>query len=90
MRTVRGPQRLVAVAAVRDVGLYNPHTASGVVVVDGVIVSCYTAAVRAAAAHALLAPVRAAVRARGAGHLAALHGLSDVLDGSSELLERFF
>ncbi|GAB0490489.1 hypothetical protein MMPV_001726 [Pyropia vietnamensis] len=44
------------------VGLYNAHTAHGDVVVDGVVVSTYTDAVHPVVAHALLAPVRLAVR----------------------------
>ncbi|KAK1870159.1 hypothetical protein I4F81_012621 [Pyropia yezoensis] len=43
-------------------GLYNAHTAHGDVVVDGVVVSTYTDAVHPVVAHALLAPVRLAVR----------------------------
>eukprot|EP00177_Eucheuma_denticulatum_P006705 GFKZ01012190.1.p1 GENE.GFKZ01012190.1~~GFKZ01012190.1.p1 ORF type:complete len:573 (-),score=80.83 GFKZ01012190.1:529-2247(-) len=43
-------------------GLYNPQTASGGMVVDGVWVSCYTKWVGASAAHGLLAPVRAVWR----------------------------
>lgn len=42
-----------------DWGLYNPQTEAGRIVVDGFVASCYTDAVRPAAAHALLAPVRA-------------------------------
>jgi len=46
----------------RATGFYNAHTAHGDVVVDGVLVSTYTDAVHPAVAHALLAPVRLAVR----------------------------
>ena len=46
--------------AVRDHGLYNPQTLDGAIVVDGVRVSTYTSAVAPSAAHALLAPCRAA------------------------------
>lgn len=45
---------------VRERGLYNPQTESGDIVVDGVLCSCYTEAVRPVLAHALLAPVRLA------------------------------
>lgn len=55
--------RLVVVTKVRrgvvDRGLYNPQTARGDLVVDGVLVSCYTRFVDMGAAHALLAPLRA-------------------------------
>lgn len=47
-------------------GLYNPHTEHGDIVVDGFIVSTYTSAVVSCAmGHALLAPVRAVARLRG-------------------------
>lgn len=41
-------------------GLYNPQTMQGDIVVDGIVSSTYTQAVPQQAAHALLAPVRAA------------------------------
>eukprot|EP00180_Rhodochaete_pulchella_P001647 Plantae.Rhodophyta-Rhodochaete_pulchella.ctg2484.p1 GENE.Plantae.Rhodophyta-Rhodochaete_pulchella.ctg2484~~Plantae.Rhodophyta-Rhodochaete_pulchella.ctg2484.p1 ORF type:complete len:318 (-),score=31.41 Plantae.Rhodophyta-Rhodochaete_pulchella.ctg2484:139-993(-) len=41
-------------------GLYNPHTLSGDLIVDGVKTSCYTSAVHPRLAHYLLAPLRAA------------------------------
>lgn len=44
-------------------GLFNVHTLRGALLAQGVLVSCYTEAARAAAAHALLAPVRAGFRA---------------------------
>lgn len=40
-------------------GLYNPHTISGNLAVDGVVASVYTSAVEPGVAHALLVPVRA-------------------------------
>lgn len=43
-------------------GLFNPHTLSGRIVVDGIMASAYTSAVRPCAAHALLTPVRALFR----------------------------
>jgi hypothetical protein len=39
-------------------GLYNPHTLSGDIVVDGVLTSTYTDAVDPTLAHALLLPLR--------------------------------
>jgi len=50
----------------RRAGLYAPHTLAGTVVVDGVVASCYTTAVRPAVAAALLAPVRWAFGVVGA------------------------
>lgn len=54
------PMRVERVHFVRSSGLYAPVTAAGVLVVDGVLASSYTAAVTPPLAHALLAPVRAA------------------------------
>jgi hypothetical protein len=39
-------------------GLYNPHTLTGDIVVDGILTSTYTDAVSPTLAHALLAPLR--------------------------------
>lgn len=47
---------------VNVVGLFNPQTVQGDIVVDGVLASTFTAAVYPPAATALLAPVRAAFR----------------------------
>lgn len=55
------------VSRVRAGGLYNPHTLHGDVVVDGVLASTFTTAVRPAAARVLLAPFAAWFRAAGAG-----------------------
>lgn len=49
---------VVSVKSVWEKGLYNPHTASGELVVDGVRTSCYTLALHSQTAHALLAPLR--------------------------------
>lgn len=46
-------------------GLFNPHTVHGDIVVDDVQASTYTASVHSQVAHALLAPVRAAFTACG-------------------------
>lgn len=46
-------------------GLFNAQTAAGDIVVDDVVVSCYTKWVPMGAAHGLLAPVRAAIAAWG-------------------------
>eukprot|EP01052_Picozoa_sp_SAG31_P041891 SAG31_NODE_6480_length_2000_cov_1.640568_3_plen_147_part_01 len=39
-------------------GLYAPHTFSGKLVVDGVLVSCYTTALSPTISHVLLSPLR--------------------------------
>lgn len=49
---------VVSVADVVSTGLYNPHTASGDIAVDGFRASCYTTRVETCTGHALLAPVR--------------------------------
>lgn len=55
-----GERRVVDVLYdVKGKGLFNPHTESGTIVVDGLVQSCYTESVKVAKAHALLAPVRA-------------------------------
>lgn len=50
------------VEQVQSMGLFNPHTMSGDIVVDGVVCSTYTRHVPMYAAHCLLTPVRAAYR----------------------------
>jgi Hint module len=46
-------------------GLYNPQTLDGEIVVDGILASTYTTAVEPAMAHAWLTPVRAVYRVFG-------------------------
>lgn len=65
IRLTSGVAQISSLSRVRRSGLYNPHTLSGWLVVDGVAVSCYTTAVPPFAAHALLAPVRALYRTGG-------------------------
>lgn len=55
-----GDESVLSVRAVQETGLYNPQTLHGDIVVDGVVASTYTSAVRPEAAHALLAPIRPA------------------------------
>lgn len=57
--------RIVSIESVKDTGLYNPQTAHGDIVVDGIRASTYTTAVEPRVAHALLAPLRAACDAFG-------------------------
>lgn len=47
-----------AVGTTADVGLFNPQTVSGNVVVNGVVASTYTTAVEPGFAHAILSPFR--------------------------------
>lgn len=59
MRMMPPPDSLaVSVSHVWRVGLYNPQTKHGDIVVNGFICSTYTEAVAPLSAHALLAPVR--------------------------------
>ncbi|GAB0491803.1 hypothetical protein MMPV_003058 [Pyropia vietnamensis] len=71
---------VTGVSRITSVGLYNPHTLGGSLVVEGIAVSCYTTAVRVGVADALLTPVRAAyhvgVRGWGAGVLSSMSGLA--------------
>jgi uncharacterized protein YjbI with pentapeptide repeats len=69
LRLADGSTSVVARAerSVADIGLFNPQTVHGDVVVDGVVASCYTRAVAAGVAHALLAPARAVFGAVGFG-----------------------
>lgn len=59
---------VTGVARVTAAGLFNPHTLDGRIVIDGVLVSCYTRAVHPLLAEVLLAPLRwAYLAARWAG-----------------------
>lgn len=53
---------VASTAKVAARGLYNPQTASGTLLVNGVLCSTYTDALRSTAAHAFLSPLRAASR----------------------------
>jgi len=52
--------RVVQINSRADRGLYNPQTSHGDIIVDGILTSTYTDAIAPKAAHALLAPLRAA------------------------------
>jgi uncharacterized surface protein with fasciclin (FAS1) repeats len=94
LRTLDGASTVAAVHAVRELGLFAPHTLHGDLVVNRVVVSSYTRTVHPRLAHALLAPVRAVVRLglsaeplgrmmyEGGGRLA---DLSSILGGSERL-----
>jgi hypothetical protein len=49
---------IVSIVQERHVGLYNPHTLQGDLVVNGILVSSYTSAVAPTLAHSMLWPVR--------------------------------
>lgn len=57
---------VTSVQRVETVGLHNPHTLHGDIVVDGVVASTYTTAVHPVVAWMALAPFRAAYHAFGA------------------------
>lgn len=56
---------VIAVEGVSAAGLYNPHTLTGDIVVDGFRASTFTMSVELSVANSLLAPVRAAFRLLG-------------------------
>lgn len=58
-----GTVHVTSVRRVTSRGLFNPHTLQGDVVVEGVVASCYTTAVRPYIANLLLLPLRLAYRA---------------------------
>lgn len=60
-----GQSMVTKISKVMDNGLYNPQTVDGDIVVDGIVASTYTEAIKPMTAHALLAPVRAAYCAVG-------------------------
>jgi hypothetical protein len=49
---------VVAVDRIKAVGLYNPHTLQGDLLVNGIVASSYTDAIPPLLAHSLLAPLR--------------------------------
>lgn len=51
---------VVSINMEKGVGLYNPQTIEGSIIVDGILASTYTSAIEPRAAHSLLAPMRAA------------------------------
>lgn len=60
-------QKLV-VAKTMDItkrGLFNPHTVTGDIIVNGIKTTTYTEAVQVSAAHSLLAPIRALFTSTG-------------------------
>lgn len=64
LKTLKGEQTISVIGEVWERGLYAPHTMKGDIVVDGIITSCYTTAVKATIAHTFLTPLRAMTRTR--------------------------
>lgn len=54
-----------SIKVMENVGLYNPQTLQGNIIVDGILASTYTESIDSCAAHSLLAPVRSVYRATG-------------------------
>lgn len=65
VRTISGKSAVTAVSKVLATGLYAPHSMNGDLIVDGIVVSCYTRAIHPRVAHALLMPVRWFVKITG-------------------------
>lgn len=68
LQTIHGIQTVHQVkknVVMKDDGLYNPQTLHGDIVVNGVLATTYTEAVKVNAAHALLMPARVAYNAFG-------------------------
>lgn len=51
-------KEVVSIENVWDIGLFNPHTLTGDLVVEGIRTTCYTTAIQPRLAHGLLAPLR--------------------------------
>lgn len=56
--TSQGTGSVVSLEEIWLNGIYNVHTSSGTVIVNGIVISCYTTAVPPIVAHSLLTPVR--------------------------------
>lgn len=68
--------RVVLVRSQRAIGMYNPQTENGNIVVGGIVASTYTTAIAPAVAHGLLAPARALYAKFGASSNAFSSGAS--------------
>lgn len=84
LRTVAGPSAVTDVTTTRTTGLYAPHTVHGDLVVDGIVASGYSSALHPTLAHALLAPVRAFVKAT-----ATVEPLGSVFYNGADTIVRF-
>ena len=84
------PRRVHAVELISAIGLYNPQTEDGTIIVDGVLTSTYTTAVRPITAHALVQGVAPLVRRTRIGILLSRlmrYGAPRVLHILSEVVE---
>lgn len=68
---------------ITKVGLFNPHTEAGTIVVNGMVHSCYTETISTGGAHALLAPVRAVFKVLPSGNSGRTWAMSIIEDISS-------
>lgn len=80
---------VVAISEVVERGLYNPHTLTGDLVVDGVVASSYTRAIEPRLASALLGPLRMASNVRWVKNGPALFGRYLLHGKSNAALARF-
>jgi Hint module len=74
------PSHVLSARATPGVGLFNPQTATGNMVVDGVLVSAYTTAIDPSLAHAVLSPLRAMYNVFGVS--------TSVLDGGANAVAK--
>lgn len=73
------PTTVTNVATARDVGLYNPQTVHGDIIVNGIRASTYTTAVQPSFAHAALYPMRALFQTLGLAPLSLATGASAIV-----------
>lgn len=59
------PIRIASVTSLKSIGIYNPQTTHGNIVVDGLLISTYTGCFDTPVAHSLLSPLRALYRICG-------------------------
>lgn len=74
LTSANGTQHVITqISSIKAKGIYNPHTLTGDIVVDGYQTSTYTIAAPPALAHALLWPARAVYAMTGLNVIAPLH-----------------
>ena len=74
LTSANGTQHVITqISTIKAKGIYNPHTLTGDIVVDGYMTSTYTIAVPPSLAHALLWPARVLYSMTGLNALAPLH-----------------
>lgn len=65
VKTIDGPTMVNSVSRASLVGLYNPQTEQGDIVVDRIVASTYTTSVEMKTAHSLMLPMRVLFRLTG-------------------------